>query len=75
VKTGLGTRYVRSGTWLQRNCVRSDMSGLGARHVRDMPLESDLEPGYAWLTQDKAERPNMSTLWVGHVRPESLESG
>jgi hypothetical protein len=51
------------------------MSGLTARHVREMPLESSLEAGYAWLTQDKAERPDMSDLWVEHVRLESLESG
>jgi hypothetical protein len=41
------------------------MSGLGARHVREMPLESSLETGYAWLTREKAERPDMSgqSLW------------
>jgi hypothetical protein len=41
------------------------MSGLRAVHVREMPLESDLEVGYAWLTWDKAERPDMSgqSLW------------
>jgi hypothetical protein len=33
-------------------------------------MESDLEAGYAWLTREKAERPDMSGL-----RPESLESG
>jgi hypothetical protein len=51
------------------------MSGLGARLVREMPLESGLEVGYAWLTRDKAERLNMSDLGAGHVWPESLESG
>jgi hypothetical protein len=51
------------------------MSGLGAGYVREMPLESGLEAGYAWLTRDKAERPNMSGLVVGHVWLESLESG
>jgi hypothetical protein len=51
------------------------MSGLGARHVREIPLESGLEAGYAWLTQDKAERPDMSGLGARHVWPESLESG
>jgi hypothetical protein len=51
------------------------MSRLGAGHVREMPLESDLEAGYAWLTRGKAERPDMSGLGTGHVRPESLESG
>jgi hypothetical protein len=41
------------------------MSGLGAGHVREMPLESGLEARYAWLTRDKAERSNMSgqSLW------------
>jgi hypothetical protein len=51
------------------------MSRLGAEHVQEMPLESDLEPVYAWLTRDKAERPDMSGLGAGHVRPESLKSG
>jgi hypothetical protein len=51
------------------------MSGLGATHIQEMPLESSLEPGYAWLTWDKAERPAMSGLGAGHVWPESLESG
>jgi hypothetical protein len=58
-----------------RNWVRSDMSGLGAGHVQKIPLKSGLEAGYAWLTQEKAERPDMSGLGAGHVRPESLESG
>jgi hypothetical protein len=51
------------------------MSGLGARHVREMPLESSLEVGYVCLTREKAERPDMSGLGVGHIRPESLEFG
>jgi hypothetical protein len=51
------------------------MSGQGARHVWKMPLESSLEAGYAWLTREKGERPDMSALGAGHVRPESLESG
>jgi hypothetical protein len=51
------------------------MSGLGAGHVREMPLESDLGAGYVWLTREKAERPDMSGLGAGHVRPESLISG
>jgi hypothetical protein len=51
------------------------MFGMGAGHVREMPLEFGLEAGYAWLTQKKAERPDMSGLEAGHVRPESLESG
>jgi hypothetical protein len=38
------------------------MSGLGAGYVREMPLESGLEAGYAWLTREKAERPDMSGL-------------
>jgi hypothetical protein len=50
------------------------MSRLGAGHVREMPLESGLKVGYAWLTREKAERPDMSSLVAGHVRPESLES-
>jgi hypothetical protein len=51
------------------------MSGLGARHVREMPLESSLGAGYVWLNREKAERLDMSGLRAGHVRPESLESG
>jgi hypothetical protein len=51
------------------------MSGLGAGHVWEMTLESGLKAGYAWLTREKAERPDKSSLGVGHVRPESLESG
>jgi hypothetical protein len=51
------------------------MSGLGAGHVREIPLESGLEAGYAWLTREKAKRLDMSGLGAGHVRPESLESG
>jgi hypothetical protein len=43
------------------------MAGLGAGHVREIPLESGLEAGYAWLTQKNSE--------AGHVWPESLESG
>jgi hypothetical protein len=48
------------------------MSELGAEHVWEMPLESGLEAGYAWLTQENAERPDMSGLGAGHVWPESL---
>jgi hypothetical protein len=51
------------------------MYGLGAGHVQEMPLESGLEAGYGWLTQEKTERPDMSGLRIGHVRLESLESG
>jgi hypothetical protein len=40
-----------------------------------MPLKSGLEVGYAWLTREKAERPDKSSLGAGYVRPESLESG
>jgi hypothetical protein len=40
-----------------------------------MPLESGLEAGYAWLTLEKAERLNISSLGARHVWPESLESG
>jgi hypothetical protein len=48
------------------------MSVLGVGHVREMPLESGLEAGYAWLTQEKAERPGMSGLGArGHVWPVS----
>jgi hypothetical protein len=38
------------------------MSGLVAGHVREMPLKSGLEVGYAWLTREKAEMPDMSSL-------------
>jgi hypothetical protein len=38
------------------------MFGLRVKHVWEMPLESGLEAGYAWLTQEKAERPDMSGL-------------
>jgi hypothetical protein len=33
--------------------------------VREMPLESGLRARYVWLTQEKAERPDMSdqNLW------------
>jgi hypothetical protein len=48
------------------------MSRLGTGHVREMPLESSLEAGYAWLTQEKAERLNMSGVEARHVQPESL---
>jgi hypothetical protein len=58
-----------------RNWFRSDMSGLEAGHVQKMPLESGLEAGYAWLTWEMAERPNISSLGARHVRPESLKSG
>jgi hypothetical protein len=51
------------------------MSGSGAGHVQKMPLESGLGVGYAWLIQEKVERPDMSGLGAGHVWPESLESG
>jgi hypothetical protein len=43
------------------------MSERGAGHVREMPLESGLEAGYAWLTQENAERPDMSDLGGKHV--------
>jgi hypothetical protein len=46
------------------------MSGLRAGHIREMPLKSDLEAGYAWLTREKAERPDMSGLGAGHVWPD-----
>jgi hypothetical protein len=51
------------------------MSKLGVGHVREMTLESGLEAGYAWLTREKVDMPDMSGLGAGHVRPESLESG
>jgi hypothetical protein len=51
------------------------MSRLGAGHIRKIPLEYGLEAGYAWLTQKKAVRPEMSGLGAGHVRSESLEFG
>jgi hypothetical protein len=50
------------------------MSRPEARHVREIPLESGLEARYAWLTQEKAKRLDMSSLGARHVRPESLES-
>jgi hypothetical protein len=57
-----------------RNWVRSDMSELGARHVREMPLESGLDVGYAWLTQEKAERSDMSSLggWICPARVSKI---
>jgi hypothetical protein len=51
------------------------MSGLGAAHVWEMPLESSIEVRYAWLTREKAETPGLSVLRAEHVRSESLESG
>jgi hypothetical protein len=51
------------------------MSGLGTGYVREMPLKSSLEAEYAWLTREKAERPDMSGTGARHVRQESLESG
>jgi hypothetical protein len=51
------------------------MSGLGVRHIQEMPLKSGLEARYALLTQEKAERLDMSDLGVRLVRPEYLESG
>jgi hypothetical protein len=48
------------------------MSDLGAGHVWEMSLESNLEAGYAWLTWEKVEMltclawgPDMSgqSLW------------
>jgi hypothetical protein len=36
------------------------MSGLGAGHVREMPLESSLKAGYVWLTWEKTERSDIS---------------
>jgi hypothetical protein len=50
------------------------MSGLGAKHVQKMPLQSGLGVVYVWLTRDKAERPDMSGLAARHVWPESFES-
>jgi hypothetical protein len=50
------------------------MSGLRAGHIREKPLESGQEAGYAWLTRDKAERLDMSSLGARHVWLESLES-
>jgi hypothetical protein len=51
------------------------MSGLGAGYVREMPLEPGLGSKYDRLTQDKAERSDMSELKAGHVRVRSLEPG
>jgi hypothetical protein len=36
------------------------MSGLEGGHVWEMPLESGIELGFAWLTREKAERSDMS---------------
>jgi hypothetical protein len=47
----------------------------GGGQVWEIPLESILEAGYAWLTREKAERSNMSGLGAGHVWPESRECG
>jgi hypothetical protein len=60
LKAGLGTGYVRSGTKLLRNWVSSDVPGLGAGHVWEMPLESNLGAEYVWLTWEKAERADLS---------------
>jgi hypothetical protein len=51
------------------------MSGLRAGHVWEMPLKPSLEAGYAWLTQDKAKRPDISGLGAKHVQVRSLELG
>jgi hypothetical protein len=75
LEAGLGNEYVRSGTLLLRNWVRSDMPRLGAGHVQEMPPESGLGVGYVWLTREKAERSDMFVLGGGHVRQQSLESG
>jgi hypothetical protein len=40
-----------------------------------MPIESGLETEYAWLTREKAERSDMSSMGAEHVWPESLKSG
>jgi hypothetical protein len=50
------------------------MSRLGVRHVQKIPPESGLEVGYAWLTQEKAERPDMFGL-AADMTGQSLESG
>jgi hypothetical protein len=49
------------------------MSSLVVGHVRSV---SGIQLGaeYDWLTQEKAERPDMSGLGARHVRLESLES-
>jgi hypothetical protein len=43
------------------------MSELGAGHVREMPLESDLGAGYDWLNWEKTERTDMSGMGAGYV--------
>jgi hypothetical protein len=43
------------------------MSGVGVRHVQEMPLESSLEAGYAWLARDNAERLDIFDLGAEHV--------
>jgi hypothetical protein len=49
----LGTGYIRSGTQLLRNWVRSNMSRVGAKHVQEMSLKSGLGAEYVWLTREK----------------------
>jgi hypothetical protein len=39
LEPSLGTRYVRSEDLVTKDWVRSNVSGLGAKHVRKMPLE------------------------------------
>jgi hypothetical protein len=43
------------------------MSGLGAGHVREMPLESGIGAEYDWLNREKTERSDMSDLGAGYV--------
>jgi hypothetical protein len=50
------------------------MSRSGVGHIWETPLESGLGAGYAWLSREKAERPDMFGLRAGHVWSESLES-
>jgi hypothetical protein len=51
------------------------MSRLRAEQVWEMPQEPGLGARYAWLTRDRAERPDISGLRVGHVQGRSLEPG
>jgi hypothetical protein len=81
----MGRTYLAnlSGSRLgDRICPARDMSGLGAEHVWEMPLESSPEAGYVSLTQEKVDKPDMSGLGLDmsglgsrHVREMPLESG
>jgi hypothetical protein len=55
-----------------------DMSGLGARHVRQMSLKLGPSTGHVRctdLTRGNADRPNMCDLGTGYVQRLPLELG